>query len=171
MNYGIVIFPPRDVQDLANSFRKRYDPRYSLIPPHITLKYPFQLKERKLEDVVSHLEKVAERTEPFQIEFHKVSTFHPTTNVVYLAIRNEEPVIRLHEQCNEGVLYDEETYSYVPHLTIAQEMTNAELNDIYGTLRMKDINITAEIDRFHLLYQMENEMWTVYQTFLFNKKK
>lgn len=167
MHYGIAIFPPRNIQDKANAYRKRYDPHYALIPPHITLKNPFELKERNLDDIIQHLNEVASDTTPFQVEFHKVSTFHPTNNVVYLAIRDEEPLVRLHERCNQGVLYDEETYKYVPHLTIAQKMSNDELNDVYGSLRMNEINMSAEIDRFHLLYQMENDMWTVYQTFLF----
>lgn len=120
MKYGIVLFPPRNIQDLANSYRKRYDPHYSLVPPHITLKSPFELGERDLDDVTRHLQEVASTTPAFQIEFHKVSTFHPTTNVIYLAVNNEAHVRRLHEQCNQGILYDEEAFKYVPHLTIAQ---------------------------------------------------
>lgn len=169
MQYAIVIFPPRKAQDLANSYRKRYDPQYSLIPPHIKLKTAFELGERKLEDIIDHLEQVAAATEPFQIDFHKVSTFHPTSNVIYFAIRDTDPIVRLHERCNKGILFDEEIYNYVPHLTIAQEMSNDELNDVYGSLRMSKIDITVDIDRFHLLYQMENGMWTVYQTFLLRK--
>lgn len=38
MYYGIVAFPQKHVQDKVNALRKRYDPHYSLIPPHITLK-------------------------------------------------------------------------------------------------------------------------------------
>lgn len=169
MQYGIVIFPPRKAQDLANSYRKRYDPHYSLIPPHIKLKSAFKLGERNLEDITDHLDQVAAATEPFQIQFHKVSTFHPTTNVIYLAIRDVDPIVRLHERCNKGILYDEEAYSYVPHLTIAQDMSNDELHDVYGSLRMNKIDVSVDIDRFHLLYQMENGMWTVYQTFLFRE--
>lgn len=168
MKYGIVIFPPRHVQDLANSYRKRYDPHYSLIPPHITLKSPFELGDRDLDVMTSQLQEVAATTPKFQINFHKVSTFHPTTSVIYLALRDGEPVTQLHERCNQGVLFDEEAFKYVPHLTIAQGLSDGELLDVYGSLRLTDINVTADIDRFHLLYQMENDMWTVYQTFLLN---
>ena len=61
MKYGIAIFPQKKVQDVANSFRKRYDPRYTLIQPHITLKEAFELEEEKLPEVVEHLERVAEK--------------------------------------------------------------------------------------------------------------
>ena len=170
MKYGIVIFPSRHVQDIANSFRKRYDTYYSLIPPHITLKRAFELHDRNLDKIVEYLEKVAERTAPFNIDFHKVSHFHPTNNVIYLAIRDETPVQQLHEKCNSSILHDEEAYKYVPHLTIGQDLSNGELHDIYGRLRMKKIDLTTYVDRFHLLYQMENGMWTVYQTFLMKRQ-
>ncbi|EPR29472.1 2'-5' RNA ligase [Geobacillus sp. WSUCF1] len=48
MKYGIVIFPPKRIQDFANSYRKRYDSHYALIPPHITLKYPFEADEEQI---------------------------------------------------------------------------------------------------------------------------
>ncbi len=38
MKYGIVAFPSKQLQDFANSYRKRYDSHYTKITPHITLK-------------------------------------------------------------------------------------------------------------------------------------
>ncbi|WP_054949187.1 2'-5' RNA ligase family protein [Numidum massiliense] len=170
MKYGIVIFPSREIQDLANPYRKRYDSNYSLIPPHITLKYDFSLQDRKLADIVTHLEKIARETAPFEIEFHKVNTFYPTTNVIYMAIKDEEPLIRLHEACNSGLLDDGQAYSYVPHMTIGQKLSDGELHDVYVSLRMMQLNATTTVDRFHLLYEMDNGMWTVYQTFLLSEQ-
>ena len=46
MKFGVVIFPSKKLQDLANSYRKRYDPHYSLITPHLTLK-GFEATKRK----------------------------------------------------------------------------------------------------------------------------
>ena len=37
MKFGVVIFPSKKLQDLVNSYRKRYDPHYALISPHLTL--------------------------------------------------------------------------------------------------------------------------------------
>ncbi len=38
MKFGVVIFPSKKLQDLANSYRKRYDSHYALIPPHLNVK-------------------------------------------------------------------------------------------------------------------------------------
>lgn len=169
MKYGVAIFPEKKIQDIANSYRKRYDPHYSLIPPHITLKDPFDMAEKDLPAAIDHLEKVAKETEPFEICFHKVSSFYPTNNVVYLSIQDRDALTRLHEKINSGMLYHEHRYSFIPHLTIGQKLPEDELHDVYGSLRMKEFNLKTTVDRFHLLYQLENGSWSIYQTFVFNK--
>ncbi len=170
MRFGIAIFPQKEVQDIANSFRKRYDPHYSLIAPHITLKESFELKEERIESAVKQLEEVANTTRVFSIHFHKISTFYPTSNVIYFSIRNTEELNTLHKKLHKGLLKQEQKFSFVPHLTIGQDLSNDELHDIYSRLRMHKIDLNSIVDRFHLLYQLENKTWTIYQSFLFGKK-
>ncbi|SFT04501.1 2'-5' RNA ligase family protein [Marininema halotolerans] len=166
MKYGIAIFPEKKIQDIANSYRKRYDPHYALIPPHITLKEPFEFDESRLQDATQHLELVSRETAPFETLLHKVSTFHPTTNVLYLAVQENESILTLHEQVNSGELFHERSYQFIPHITIGQKLPADEIHDIYGRLRMVNVKLTIRVDRFHLLYQLENGSWTIYQTFL-----
>ncbi|EJL41866.1 putative phosphoesterase YjcG [Brevibacillus agri] len=169
MMYSIVIFPSSKVQEVANSYRKRYDPAYALVPPYIRLKEAFDLEEAKLPELVSHLEQVASSTESFTAHFHRVSTFHPTTNVIYLAVQNKEPFHALHEKIVNQCVSEKETYAYVPHLTIGRDLSDDELRDVTGQLSMAKIDLTSEIDRFHLIYQLEDGIWSVYQTFLLKK--
>lgn len=169
MYFGIACFPQKHVQDFANSYRKRYDPHYTLIPPHITLKEKFELNESELEVATQKLEQVAKEVKAFEIRFHKVSNFYPTSNTIYFAIENQEPLITLHEKIKSVFEPVEAPYSYIPHLTIAQKLNQAELHDIYGMLRLHKIDLTSKIDRFHLLYQLENGSWNIYQTFLLAK--
>lgn len=46
MNYGIVLFPSKSFQDLANGYRRRYDSHYANIAPHITVKERFSLEDK-----------------------------------------------------------------------------------------------------------------------------
>lgn len=55
MKYGIAIFPSKKLQDKVNSLRKRYDPHYALIPPHITLKTPFEIEDSKYQTLLNKL--------------------------------------------------------------------------------------------------------------------
>lgn len=169
MHFGIAVFPQKTVQDKINSYRKRYDPHYSLIPPHITLKEKFEMPEENLDDAVEKLEQIAKEVHAFKISFHKVSHFHPTSNTIYLAIENCEPLIELHNKLNEVFGPVESPYDYIPHLTIGQKMSEEELHDVYSSLRMRSFNLETKIDRFHLLYQLENGSWSVYQSFLLAK--
>lgn len=169
MKYSVVIFPSRKVQEVANSYRKRYDPAYALIPPYIRLKEAFELNEADLPKLVSQLEEVASSTESFTTRFHRVSSFHPTNNVIFLAIQDKEPFVNLHQKLIESDAAHKETYAYVPHLTIGRELTDDELKDVTGQLSMVKFDLTSEIDRFHLIYELEDGMWSVYQTFLLRK--
>lgn len=169
MMYSIVIFPSSKVQEVANSYRKRYDSAYALIPPYIRLKEAFELDESKLPELVEHLEQVASSTKSFTARFHRISTFHPTTNVIYLALQDKEPFNELHQKIAKQCVSDKETYAFVPHLTIGRDLSDDELRDVMSQLSMAKIDLTSEIDRFHLIYQLEDGIWSVYQTFLLNK--
>lgn len=169
MMYSIVVFPSSKVQEVANSYRKRYDSAYALVPPYIRLKEGFELDEAKLPELVGHLEQVASSTESFTAHFHRVSSFHPTTNVIYLAVQNKEPFAELHQKIANQCVNEKETYAYVPHLTIGRDLSDDELRDVTGQLSMAKIDLTSEIDRFHLIYQLEDGIWSVYQTFLLKK--
>lgn len=170
MKYGIAIFPSKTVQDQANALRKRYDPRYSLIPPHITLKYPFETDPEQVDEVVQALHQIAGNVDPFYIHINKVSTFEPITNTIYLKIEPVEQLKTLNEQLQQGILGNNQTQSFVPHITIAQDLEHDEFSDIVGRLKMEGFAIKDYIDRFQLLYELDNGSWTVYETFLLGKE-
>ncbi|SEP85387.1 YjcG family protein [Piscibacillus halophilus] len=165
LKYGIAIFPSKEIQDLANSYRKRYDPRYNKIPPHITLKERFEATKEEINDFTSELEKIAKEIEPFDIEIKKVSSFSPVTNTVYLKVEPNESLTTLNKRMNEGKLPKSQQFAFVPHITISQELSEDEHSDVYGSMRMLEFDLKDHIDRFQLLYQLEDGSWTVYETF------
>ncbi|MCP3026653.1 YjcG family protein [Halobacillus sp. A5] len=166
MKYGIAAFPSKKIQDEANSYRKRYDPHYALLPPHITLKEPFDAEEEQIENkIIPELKRVAEETKPFSVHIQKVSSFTPVTNTIYLKVEPSEDILALNERLHNENLPDNKQYSFVPHITIAQKLSDEEYSDVYGTLSMLKFDIEDKIDRFQLLYQLENGAWSVYETF------
>ncbi|WP_139490130.1 2'-5' RNA ligase family protein [Brevibacillus dissolubilis] len=170
MKYSVVIFPSSKVQEIANSYRKRYDPTYATIPPFMRLKEAFELDEANLPELVAHLQQVADSTEAFTLNFHRVGTFHPTTNVIYFSVQEKDTVTALHDKLNEGCLSaHKETFAFVPHLTIGRDLPSDELKDVVGQLGMTKLDLQSEIDRIHLVYQLEDGVWNVHQTFLLKK--
>jgi 2'-5' RNA ligase len=170
MKYGIVIFPTKEVQDEANSYRKRYDPHYALIPPHITLKAPFEADQQIMEELIIELKHIANETKPFTININKVSTFAPITNTIYFKLEPRPELIDLYAKMHSGKFPRNQEYAFVPHITIAQSLSHDEYSDVYNSLRMKKIEIEDKIDRFQLMYQLNNGSWTVHETFVFGKE-
>ncbi|WP_347861153.1 YjcG family protein [Salimicrobium sp. PL1-032A] len=166
MKYGIALFPSKKVQDEANSYRKRYDPHYALVPPHITLKYPFESDDEEIEKtIIPELEEIAKRHKPIDIEVKKVGSFKPVENVIHLKIEANEALKQLSDEMHQGSMKAEREHAFVPHITIAQKLSDDEFSDVYESLRMSRFNLSDRLDRFQLLYQLENESWSVYETF------
>lgn len=165
MKYGIVAFPSKDVQDFANSYRMRYDSHYAQLPPHITLRAEVETDEAGLKLVADKLFTATQTAQAFSITIDKVSTFKPINNVVYLKVTADEALYDLNKALHTDDFGGPAEYQYVPHITLAQGITADELEDIYGQLRMTPIEFTETIDRVHLLYQLENGSWTVYETY------
>ncbi|WP_307472208.1 YjcG family protein [Cytobacillus purgationiresistens] len=168
MKYGIVIFPSKKVQDLANSYRKRYDPHYALIPPHVTLK-TFEASAGQIREASDTLSSIAKNHKDFDMSIKKVSSFQPVNNVIYLKIEPTDGLNQLHQEINEKIIGEKPEYAFVPHITIGQKLSNDEHSDVYGSLRMSDVGHEETVDRFHLLYQLENGSWSVYETFRLGK--
>jgi 2'-5' RNA ligase len=169
MKYGIALFPSKRLQDLANSFRKRYDPHYALIPPHLTLKNPFEASDEEIRTITSKLHEVARNHLPITLQLLKVSSFYPVNNVIYLKVDPTQQLLGLHESLHSGYFKDNKEYSSVPRITIGQNLSNDEHSDVLGQLQMSKLDHSELIDRFHLLYQLENGSWTVYETFRLGK--
>ena len=165
MKYGIVAFPSKELQDLANGYRKRYDPHYAQITPHMTIKGVFDATDKEIEDVAKELEKVTKKHSPFELTVSKVSTFAPITNAIYFKAETNDALMSLHKDLNYNFFGDEPAYAFIPHITIAQKLTSGEHDDIIDQLKMIGVNHTETVDRIHLLYQLEDGSWTVSETF------
>lgn len=167
MKYGIAVFPEKQVQDAADGWRARHDPNYCNIPAHMTIREAEEWSDGQLATAIEQLDAAAALTAPFRISFNRVSSFYPVSNVLYLALEDPAPMIRLHENvCNGPLAIQARRYVYTPHVTLAQQLSDDELHDLYGNWRMSKIDLTTTIDRIHLLYQTEKGSWTAYQTFL-----
>ncbi|WP_445486725.1 2'-5' RNA ligase family protein [Niallia sp. 03133] len=171
MKYGIVIFPGKELQDRANSLRKRYDPKYALIPPHLTLVSEFEANNEEIKEISKKLEQVAGHFQSIALNILKISTFQPVNNVVYLKVEHTSDLEDLHIELTSSLGLEKPQYSFVPHITIGQQLTNDEHLDMYSSLRMHSFKHEETVDRFHLLYELENGSWTVYETFRLGKEK
>jgi 2'-5' RNA ligase len=166
MKYGIVFFPSKEVQEFANNYRKRYDPHYSLVQPHITIKGAFEADNATINKIIAYMEQATSNLSPFVIEYNRFSSFHPTNNVIYIAIKDSEYLHTLYERMHSDILAHDEPYSFIPHITVGQKMSNEELHDVLSNLKMKRFKYQDKVDRIQLIYQDQDQIWKEHQTFL-----
>ena len=165
MKYGVVAFPSKKLQDLANAYRKRYDPHYAQITPHLTVKGVFEANDQEIEEVAKAIREVTKKHSPFELEVSKVGTFAPITNTIYFKATLNDELAALHKDLNNDFFGEKPEFAFVPHVTIAQKLSSGEHDDIIGQLKMIGVDHTETIDRLHLTYQLEDGSWTVYETF------
>lgn len=170
MKFGIALFPSKKLQDLVNSYRKRYDPHYALIAPHITLKTFFEATDDEVKEIAKDLRSIAKNIEPIKISIQKFSSFYPVNNTIYLKVEPTDKLSELHTSLHKGALESKPEFSFVPHITVGQKLSDDEHSDVFGSLKMLDTKHEETINRFHLLYQLENGSWTVFETFLLEKE-
>ena len=165
LKYGIVAFPSKKIQDLANTYRKRYDPHYALITPHITLKDAFDADESQIGEISKALEAISTRFAPLQIHASRISSFYPTTNTIFFRVEPTSQLENVQKSLQENIKFGAPKYVFSPHITIAQKINDAEHDDIFSQLRMFGVDEKDVIDRIHLLYQLEDGSWTTYDTY------
>lgn len=170
MKYGIAIFPSKEIQDEANAYRKRYDPKYTLIPPHITLKPSFRMDNHTRDDIVNRLKEIANKFEPFPIKITKIRSFKPVTYTIFLKVEPCKELTLLNDKLHTDPFTDDREHPFIPHITIGQNLPEDEFSDVNESLRMKDVFLQDTVDRFQLCYELENGSWSVYETFIFGQE-
>src|SRR5690625_35708 len=165
MKYGIAIFPSDEIQAEANAYRKRYDPKYTLIKPHITVKPAFSLQDLSLDTFIQKLTEIAKDVKPFTITISKIRSFAPVTYTIFFKVDEHESLTYLHEKMHEKPFTTKRDHPFVPHITIGQNLAEDEFSDIFGSLRMKDIYFEYEVDKFHLMHLQDDGSWKIHETF------
>src|SRR5690625_4222602 len=118
MKFGVAMFPSKQLQDKVNQYRKRYDAHYALIAPHITLKEAFEANESEKESIVDYVRETAKQHKPVDIEIKKVSSFAPTSQIIYFKVEKNPDLKAIHDNLNAGDFYGENKHPFVPHFTI-----------------------------------------------------
>jgi GNAT superfamily N-acetyltransferase len=96
-----------------------------LVPPHITLISPINLRDKELLAGLDVVRRSAEQVTPLSVTLGPATTFAPVTPTVHLAVSGED-LPALHSLRSAMVamapLHRPDPFDYVPHVTVAQEL-------------------------------------------------
>ncbi|MEM7016421.1 MAG: 2'-5' RNA ligase family protein [Pseudomonadota bacterium] len=122
---AILLFPNGKQLDTIQEIRRKYDPLAELVPPHITLVFPFQ-SDISTSDLESHLKASAKDINRFTAAFQKANVVG--SEYVFLSVDQGVDIITdLHDRLYTSVLapYLKREIPYQPHLTLGRT-TNKE---------------------------------------------
>jgi 2'-5' RNA ligase len=123
-NFALVTYIPDPLGKFLDDLRRELVP--SFIPhAHVTILPPRPLcaaPEIAIEAIRIHIQDFA----PFEIEAAQVEVF-PTSDVVYLGLgRGRRQVQQMHHSLNVGALACKEPFPFIPHITLAQDVTHEQ---------------------------------------------
>lgn len=145
MNYinegkrDILIFPNFKGIEKIQTIRNKYDELANIIPPHITLAFPFKLPISN-EELKEQLEQILRRYEKIDITCEGISFIKDETINKYYIFLNitegNETIKNINKDIYEKVLKIPKPSNYIPHITLGtvnEIDTNIILNETFET--------------------------------------
>ena len=140
------------------------DPLAHFIPPHITLLGPTLLDIEQLGRARAHLAAVAAAAPPFTVRLRGTATFRPISPVVFVALAQgisecEQLELKVRTEILDGKL----RFNYHPHVTIAHEVPDADLDKAFEAMADYSADFTA--DRFYQYEHGDDGVWRAQAAF------
>ncbi|GCE76149.1 phosphoesterase [Cellulomonas biazotea] len=130
LRIGVAITVPEPWSTALREARARYgDPLAEFIPPHVTLLGPTVVEPGLVAEVDEHLAQAAARHAPFVVRLHGTATFRPVSPVVFVPlVEGADGCAALERSVRTGVLDQRLRFDYHPHVTVAHEVPDEQLD-------------------------------------------
>jgi 2'-5' RNA ligase len=118
--YALVTYVRNPVGEFVEQLRRELHPTLPHMPAHLTILPPRELTGTEAA-ALEFLQEACGRVVPFSVDLGGVETFLPTTPTVFIEVKQAAYRMReLHDRlCGEG-LRCQESWPYIPHLTIVK---------------------------------------------------
>jgi len=156
---GVAITVPEPHGAVLQAARARFgDPWAHFIPPHITLLGPTVVEHDAIEAVDEHLAAVAAAHVPFVVHLSGTGTFRPVSPVVFVTLADGTGgCSALERGVRSGVLAQEVQFDYHPHVTVAHEVADEQLDAAQVDLAAFDASFL--VDSFHSYAHGDDGVW------------
>jgi 2'-5' RNA ligase len=156
---GVVMLVPHPLAAEIDGLRRATgDGSLDRVPPHCTLVPPVNVREDALDQVLAGLRHEAHVTAPIRATLGPPATFLPLTPVLQLPVTGDDGAItELRGRVFRPPLDREETWSFVPHVTLADNAEPARIEAAIEALRGYITTVT--FDRLHVLQEQPSRRW------------
>lgn len=158
----ILIFPQFTNIEKIENIRKKYDELYKILPPHITLAFPFE-SSMSNDELKNRLMQVLKLVKTFEIVMSGVSLHKAEnikTNYIFLNVVSGVKEIQiLHNEIYEKVLNQKMSFEYIPHITLGiteNDQIEFEMNDEFKTIVTKvSVEKIGENEKSNVLFEVD----------------
>lgn len=159
---GAVLLLPRHIATEVDGLRRALGVSpIERVPPHITLVLPINVRDEDVDDALALTRRVAaEQPMRLHITIGPIKTFAPVTPVVYLSVDGPglDAIRSMRDALDTGPFAQELKHPYVPHVTLSDDASDAEIQGALASLTHYVEPIT--LDGITVLEQDEaDRMW------------
>ncbi|NOX56926.1 MAG: 2'-5' RNA ligase family protein, partial [Planctomycetes bacterium] len=137
--------------------RKRHDPKVRRWMPHITMIYPFVVREQ-FAAVAARIEPICRQLEPIDLVLGRIETFRHRHEryTLWLAPEPVEPLVSLHDALWRAVWNTEPpARRFRPHLSIGRVEGHQARQRLVDELTARWQPLRCRIDRLSLIWRSE----------------
>jgi 2'-5' RNA ligase len=135
------------------------DSMAATIPTHITLVPPTEVTDDELEKIEAHLTTAAADVPTFEVHLRGTGTFRPVSPVVFVSVvEGISQCEQLADAVRRGPLAVDLTFPYHPHVTIAHDLDDAQLDQAFDEL--SGFECEFDVADFQLYVHSLERGWT-----------
>ncbi|HVO59288.1 MAG TPA: 2'-5' RNA ligase family protein [Terriglobales bacterium] len=169
--YALVAYVRHPVGEFIEKLRRELHPDLAHLPAHITILPPRTLadpepapEENKEARALEALAQLCREVDPFEIVLGEVETFVPVTPTDFIRVAHGAYRLReLHDHLNTGILFCEEQWPYMPHLTVVKMGTEEQALAAFHTANERWSQYTGSrrvaIEEVTFVREAENNSW------------
>jgi len=161
-NRCILLFPEFSNMQVIDRIRAQYDPAAKLVPPHITLVFPFE-SDISTADLHAHMTHALASASPFEVELSGITP--APGGYLFLHIqKGAAEITALHEKLYAGILspfYPDWSHTFLPHMTVGHFQDDAQLQSAANKLKDLTDQFQAVINTVYVEIIGNNENSTI----------
>ena len=160
--YALVTYIRNPVGEFVEQLRRELHPTTAHMAAHLSILPPRELTGSEAA-ALEFLEDACSRVVPFSVDLGDVETFLPVTPTVFIEVKQAAYRMReLHDQlCGRG-LRCQESWPYIPHLTILKTERDEQARAAYDQLS-KDYPDRCEVEESRGQHDWHNRQLGVWE--------
>ena len=154
-SFALVSYIPEPLAGFLDRSRSELVPN-CFLRAHVTILPPRPL-EAAPEKAWTELREAAFGLDPFNVELNGIEIF-PVSDVIYVALgAGQDQLKRMHDALNRGKLIYQEPFLFHPHVTLAQNLTPDQVDELSEVARKRWITYTGPRSfRVHTITFVQN---------------